>query len=142
GGEPAARCRFYDGIARGGENLGAAGYVAPATDPAEVKARWPWLEIVDARAGTPAASPRGLLEAARQFCTRTRRPLLLFDSLEALAGRWGMRTAGDFFGRCCPMLLDLGAIAYWSVPGANQYRSLHREIEQITQCIIVVGDGR
>jgi transcriptional regulator with XRE-family HTH domain len=40
------------------------------------------------------------------------------------------------------MLLDLGAIAYWSVPGASQYRTLHREIEQITQCIIVVGEGR
>ncbi len=40
------------------------------------------------------------------------------------------------------MLLDLGAIAYWSVPGASQYRTLHREIEQITQCVIVVGEGR
>ena len=58
-------------------------------------------------------------KAARHFCSRTRRPLLLFDSMEALAARWGMRTAGDFFGRCCPMLLDLGAIAYWSVPGAG-----------------------
>ena len=74
--------------------------------------------------------------------SRARRPLLLFDSLEALSGRWGMRTASDFFGRCCPMLLDLGAIAYWSVPGASHYRALHREIEQITQCIIVVGEGR
>jgi transcriptional regulator with XRE-family HTH domain len=53
-----------------------------------------------------------------------------------------MRIASDFFGRCCPMLLDLGAIAYWSVPGASQYRSMNREIEQITQCIIVVGEGR
>jgi hypothetical protein len=58
------------------------------------------------------------------------------------ASRWGMRGASDFFGRCCPMLLDLGAIAYWSVPGASQYRTLHREIEQITQCVIVVGEGR
>src|SRR5437868_4681363 len=57
-------------------------------------------------------------------------------------GGGGMLIASDFFGRCCPMLLDLGAIAYWSVPGASQYRSMHREIEQITQCIIVVGQGR
>jgi len=107
-----------------------------------VTARWPWIEILDARVGAPAAGPRGLLEAVRQFCVRARGPLLLFDSLEALSGRWGMRTASDFFGRCCPMLLDLGAIAYWSVPGASQYRTLHREIEQITQCVIVVGEGR
>src|SRR5215472_12340443 len=142
GGEPSSQWLFYDAIAQRREDFGAAGYVVASTDPAEVTARWPWLEIVDARAGTPAASPRGLLEAARQFCSRTRRPLLLFDSLEALAGRWGMRTAGEFFARCCPMLLDLGAIAYWSVPGASQYRSMHREIEQITQCILVVGEDR
>src|SRR5215468_1780793 len=142
GGELSSQWLFYDAIAQRREDFGAAGYVVVSTDPAEVKARWPWLEIVDARKGTQAASPRGLLEAARDFCTRTRRPLLLFDSLEPLAGRWGMRATGDFFGRCCPMLLDLGAIAYWSVPGASQYRTLNREIEQITQCIIVVGEGR
>jgi transcriptional regulator with XRE-family HTH domain len=142
GGEASSQWLFYDAIAQRREDFGAAGYVVASSDPAEVTARWPWLEIIDARAGTPATSPRGLLEAARQFCSRTRRPLLLFDSLEPLSDRWGMRVASDFFGRCCPMLLDLGAIAYWSVPGASQYRSMHREIEQITQCIIVVGEGR
>src|SRR6516162_10179903 len=127
-GELSSQWLFYDAIAQRREDFGAAGYVVASTDPTEVTARWPWLEIVDARKGSPITSPRHLL--------------LLFDSLEALAGRWGMRTAGDFFGRCCPMLLDLGAIAYWSVPGASQYRALNREIEQITQCILVVGEGR
>jgi transcriptional regulator with XRE-family HTH domain len=133
---------FYDAIAQRREAFGRTGYVVVTRDPAEVRARWPWMEIIDARAGTPNTSPRGLVEAIRQFCVQARRPLLLFDSMEPLASRWGMRTASDFFGRCCPMLLDLGAIAYWSVPGANQYRTLHREIEQITQCILVVGEGR
>src|SRR6266480_3164792 len=142
GGEVSSQWLFYDAIAQRREDFGAAGYVVASSDPAEVTARWPWLEIIDARAGTPATSPRGLLEAARQFCARSRRPLLLFDSLEVLSDRWGMRIASDFFGRCCPMLLDLGAIAYWSVPGASQYRSMHREIEQITQCIIVVAQGQ
>jgi transcriptional regulator with XRE-family HTH domain len=111
-------------------------------EPAEVKARWPWVEILDARKGSPIASPRALLDAIRHFCNNAERPLLLFDSLETLSSRWGMRVTTDFFGRCCPMLLDLGAIAYWSVPGASHYRAMHREIEQITQCIMVVGDGR
>jgi transcriptional regulator with XRE-family HTH domain len=132
---------FYDAIARR-EDFGRTGYIAVSSDPGEVTARWPWIEVLDARAGAPITSPRDLLEAIRQFCAQARRPLLLFDSLEALSGRWGMRIASDFFGRCCPMLLDLGAIAYWSVPGASQYRTLHREIEQITQCVIVVGEGR
>ena len=142
GGELSAQGLFYDAIARRREDFGRTGYVVASSDPAEVKARWPWIEILDARMGAPITSPRSLLEAIRQFCVRARRPLLLFDSLEALSDRWGMRIASDFFGHCCPMLLDLGAIAYWSVPGASQYRTLHREIEQITQCIIVVGEGR
>jgi transcriptional regulator with XRE-family HTH domain len=142
GGELSTQRLFYDAIAQRREDFGRAGYVVASSDPAEVKARWPWIEILDARAGTPVASPRSLLEAIRQFCVSARRPLLLFDSLEALSSRWGMRIASDFFGRCCPMLLDLGAIAYWSVPGARQYRTLHNEIEHITQCIIVVGEGR
>jgi len=133
---------FYDAIAQRRDDFGAAGYVAVSSDPAEITARWPWIEIIDARDGTRTASPRQLLEAAHQFCTRAPRPLLLFDSLAPLADRWGMRIASGFFGHCCPMLLDLGAIAYWSVPGANSYRSMHREIEQVTQCIIVVGEGR
>jgi transcriptional regulator with XRE-family HTH domain len=141
GSEPPQRL-FYDAIAQRRDDFGAAGYVAVSTDPAEITARWPWLEILDARRGTPITSPRHLLEAIRQFCGRAPRPLLLFDSLAPLADRWGMRIASGFFGHCCPMLLDLGAIAYWSVPGASQYRTMHREIEQITQCIIVVGEGR
>lgn len=36
--------------------------------------------------GRAVTSPRGLLEAIRQFCAQARRPLLLFDSLEAPSG--------------------------------------------------------
>ena len=141
GSEPHQRL-FYDAIAQRREDFGRTGYVVASSDPAEVKARWPWIEILDARPGTPITSPRQLLDAIHQFCTPAPRPLLLFDSLAPLADRWGMRIASGFFGHCCPMLLDLGAIAYWSVPGASPYRTMHREIEQITQCIIVVGEGR
>src|SRR5215468_263034 len=133
---------FYDAIAQRRDDFGAAGYVAVSSDPAEITARWPWIEILDARAGTPITSPRQLLEAIHQFCARAPRPLLLFDSLAPLADRWGMRIASGFFGHCCPMLLDLGASVYGSVPGASPYRAMHREIEQVTQCIIVFGEGR
>src|SRR5215471_5607283 len=142
GGELSSQGIFYDAIAQRRDDFGRTGYVVASTDPATVKARWPWIEILDARTGSPLASPRNLLEAVREFSAATRRPLVLFDSLEPLSSRWGLRAVSDFFGRCCPMLLDLGAIAYWSVPGASQYRTLHREIEQITQCIIVVSDDR
>jgi transcriptional regulator with XRE-family HTH domain len=142
GGELSSQRIFYNAIALHHEDFGRTGYIVVSSDPAEVNARWPWMEILDARMGAPIANPRNLLDAIRQFCVSAPRPLLLFDSLEALSDRWGMRIASDFFAHCCPMLLDLGAIAYWSVPGASHYRSMHREIEQITQCIIVVGEGR
>jgi len=40
------------------------------------------------------------------------------------------------------MLLDLGAIAYWSMPGASPYRTMHARSSRSPQCIIVVGEGR
>jgi len=141
-GEASSQGLVYDAIAQRHEDFDKSGYVVASSHPAEVKKRWPWIEPLDARRGTPLSSPRSLLDAIRHFCAPARNPLVLFDSLEELSNRWGMQTASDFFGRCCPMLLDLGAIAYWSVPGASHYRSLHRDIEQITQCIIVVGEGR
>src|ERR1700745_1403675 len=100
---------FYDAIAHPREDLGGTGYVVVSSDPADVRERWPWMEILDARKGTSLTSPRAMLDAIRQFCVHTPRPLLLFDTLEALSNRWGIRAATDFFGRCCPMLLDLGA---------------------------------
>ncbi len=141
-GEASSQGLVYDAIARRREDFDKSGYVVASSDPAEVRKRWPWIEPLDARRGTPLANPRSLLDAVRHFCGPARNPLMLFDSLEELSNRWGMQTASDFFGRCCPMLLDLGAIAYWSVPGASHYRSLHRDIEQITQCVIVVSEGR
>src|SRR5580704_19042478 len=54
---------FYDAIAQRRDDFGRTGYVVASSDPAEVKARWPWIEILDARAGTPITSPRQLLEA-------------------------------------------------------------------------------
>src|SRR5262249_39592161 len=69
---------FYAAIAQRRDDFGAAGYVAASSDPAEITARWPWIEILDARAGTPITGPRQLLGAVHQFCARTPRPLLLF----------------------------------------------------------------
>ena len=59
-----------------------------------------------------------------------------------MSARWGRETAGRFFSRCCPLLLGLGAIAYWSLTAARHTPALRRKIEGITQCVIDVGDGR
>src|SRR5262249_2060303 len=88
GGEASSQALFYDAIGRRREDFGRAGYVVASTDPAQVRARWPWIEILDARKGAPLTSPRSLLEAIRAFSVQARRPLLLFDSLEPLCSRW------------------------------------------------------
>ena len=36
----------------------------------------------------------------------------MFDPLEAMVESWGADTAARFFGRCCPLLLDVGAVAF------------------------------
>lgn len=142
GADDSAQEHFYGAITRRRDDFGAAGYIVVSSDPAAIATRWPWIEVIDAGPGSPIASPGGLIDAVRRFCLRARRPLLLFDSLEAMSNRWGVEIASEFFGRCCPMLLDFGAIAYWSVPGSRQFRTLHHGIEQVTQCIIVAGENR
>lgn len=142
GADDVAQGLFYDAIARRRDDFGTAGYIVVSRDPAEIATSWPGIEVIDARPGSSIASPGGLIDAVRRFCHEARRPLLLFDSLEAMSARWGVDVAGEFFGRCCPMLLDLGAIAYWSVPGSQKFRTLHHSIEQVTQCIIVAGQNR
>ncbi|MGH3766692.1 MAG: helix-turn-helix domain-containing protein [Pseudonocardiaceae bacterium] len=75
-------------------------------------------------------------------CRRGERNLVLFEALETMIGRWGADAAARFFAHCCPQLLELGAIAYWSVPPSEHYPGLWRTIEEITQCVLVVGDSR
>jgi transcriptional regulator with XRE-family HTH domain len=140
--EPAALLPFFGAIGEHRDDFGLAVYVAVSSDPAEVRGRWPWLEVLDARRHSSFSAPEPLLEAIRAMCKRARRPLLLFDSLGAMASCWSAGLASDFFIRCCPMLLDFGAIAYWSIAGGGRYRTLLADIEQITQCVLSIGEGR
>jgi transcriptional regulator with XRE-family HTH domain len=119
-----------------------AAYVTVTRDPDETRKRFPGLEVVDGRAGTPLAQPGPLLTEIRKLCTSIERGLLLFDPLEAMGAAWGADLALRFFTRGCPMLLELGAIAYWSFAPGELGQSARREIEEVTQCVITVGDGR
>ena len=103
---------------------------------------FPAFAFVDARDGGPLAQPGPLLHAIIEHCRRGDRILLLFDPMETMIARWGADLAGRFFVKCCPQLLELGAIAYWSVPSGELYPSLRRTIEEVTQCVLVVGDSR
>jgi transcriptional regulator with XRE-family HTH domain len=102
----------------------------------------PELELIDARDGSALAQPQALLDAVRGWCAANPRSFVLFDPLETMAARWGDQTARRFFQRACPLLLELGAIAYWSLAAGGRTRELRRTVEEITQCILVLGDGR
>lgn len=119
-----------------------AGYVVIDSDPADVARRFPGITIVDARAGSAIEEPAALVAELRRLCEEHERDLILFDPLEHMSARWGGKEATRFFTRTCPMLLELGAIAYWSLVPSDQSVALRREIEDITQCVIAASDGR
>ncbi|HET6173554.1 MAG TPA: XRE family transcriptional regulator [Gaiellales bacterium] len=100
------------------------------------------IELIDASADGPYARPGELLGAVRAYAKRAERTILVFDPLDAMAERWGVEIARRFFVRCCPMLLEIGAIAYWSIGASDALAALRREVEQVTQCVLVVDDHR
>src|SRR4029078_7706013 len=75
-------------------------------------------------------------------CDRAERSVLLFDPLDAMAARWGPDTARAFFVRCCPHLLEVGAIAYWSAGHGAELATLRREIAEVTQCVFALSEDR
>jgi transcriptional regulator with XRE-family HTH domain len=119
-----------------------AAYVSLDRAPDDVRAAYPGLEVVDARAAGPLNRPAPLLRAIYERCDRAARSLLLFDPLDAMAARWGTDTARGFFVRCCPHLLEVGAIAYWSVGHGAPLAPLRRDVAEITQCVFTLGEGR
>lgn len=134
---------FYRSIAaRAAEDYEYAAYVTVTREPGAVREAHPELDVVDARPGTRLAQPASLLGEIQKLCTDVERDLLLFDPLEAMGAEWGSDIALRFFTRGCPMLLELGAIAYWSFSPGEIGQTARREIEEVTQCVIAVGDGR
>lgn len=140
--QPDAAGPFFDAIAGLAAEYHRATYVTLTTPPELVTTRFPGLNLLDARPGTASAEPAALLSAVRRQCVHPGRNLLLFDPLEDMTAHWGADLARRFFTRCCPLLLEVGAIAYWSLRGADGSNPLRRDVEDVTQCVIVVRDGR
>lgn len=133
---------FYAAIVDTAAGYDLASFVVLEHDPDEIRARYPGLEVVDARKGTALDAPEPLLAEIRRRSHATHRDLVLFDSLEAMAARWGEDAALRFFTRTCPLLLEFGAIAYWALAPAEHPQATRREIEEVTQCVVAVGEGR
>lgn len=97
--------------------------------------------VIDGRLGAHDR-PGALLQAVRAFGRANPRSVLLFDPMEDMVERWGVETTHRFFARCCPMLLDLGAVAYWSVSLVPELAALRSAVVDITQCVLALEEHR
>lgn len=100
------------------------------------------FDVLDARPQSTLAQPAPLLRAVFERCQGMERNLLLFDGLDVMAARWGADVAARFFASCCPQLLELGAIAYWFMPASDGHVALRRTVEEVTQCVFLLDQGR
>jgi transcriptional regulator with XRE-family HTH domain len=101
----------------------------------------PGVAIVEAGPRTPLAQPADLLREVHRVSQPRGHRLLLFDSIDTMVRTWGTNRARDFFARCCPMLLELGAIAYWSMSVQHTPDTVQDTVQAVTQCVLRV-DGR
>jgi DNA-binding XRE family transcriptional regulator/quercetin dioxygenase-like cupin family protein len=129
---------FFRSIVASEDDFDVVTWVAVERDPDDVRGAVPDAEVLDARPGTALAQPAALLQAIRRHLDGARRNLLLFDGLEAMADRWGADVAARFFAACCPRLLALGAVAYWSLDVGRGRPGVEDAVRRVTQCIIRV----
>ncbi len=117
-------------------------YVSAGPDSGRLQARLgSGVTILDARARGPYAQA-GVLEMAIIEGVRANPPgFVVVDGLVQFARRWGAAKAVAFFSRVCPILFDLGAVAYWRAPRAELGRSFIEQVTNVTQCVLELGDS-
>jgi len=97
------------------------------------------LAVIRAGPGSALAQPAELLREIHRLCHPAGRRLLLFESLDSMEAAWGASGTRGFFARCCPLLLEVGAIAYWSM-SARGTPTLRDTVETVTQCVLRVDE--
>ena len=127
---------FYRAIASLHDAFDFTGWVAVGPQPSGLAADFPGMETIGTEPGGAPMAPGDLLREVRRSCDVRRRNLLLFDSLDAMVDAWGVELARGFFARCCPMLLELGAIAYWSMDLRQLPEAVTSTVEAVTQCVL------
>ncbi|MGP0035593.1 MAG: helix-turn-helix domain-containing protein [Solirubrobacteraceae bacterium] len=101
----------------------------------------PDLTLIEAGPGTALPQPADLLREIQRLCHAPSRRLLMFDSLDQMVRAWGVGGARAFFSRCCPFLLDAGAIAYWNMSVQQTPAVVRDTVYAVTQCILRVDDS-
>ncbi|MGH2927347.1 MAG: hypothetical protein ACRDL8_04010, partial [Solirubrobacteraceae bacterium] len=129
---------FYAAIAARDEQFDMRLYIAlsrPAQAP-DV----PGITVIHAGPDTDLAHPADLLREIHRRCRPGGQRLLLFESLDTMAQAWGIGSTQGFFARCCPLLLNVGAIAYWSMSARDSPDALRETVQSVTQCILRVDE--
>jgi transcriptional regulator with XRE-family HTH domain len=90
------------------------------------------------RVGASRVAPADLLAELVRRCAPGKRNLLLFESLDSMVHAWGADQAGAFLVRCCSLLLDVGAIAYWSLDLRRAPAAVRETVEAVSQCVLRV----
>jgi transcriptional regulator with XRE-family HTH domain len=98
------------------------------------------VQMIEAGPGTALAQPGDLLREIQRLCQTPSRRLLLFDSLNAMTSAWGTNGARAFFTRCCPLLLEAGAVAYWTMSTRETPASVRDAVHAVTQCVLRVDE--
>jgi len=129
---------FYGAIAALSETFDTRVFVSLGTDTARSGAYG--LAVINAGPDTPLASPADLLREIHRLCHPPGRRLLLFDSLDSMVAAWGAGSTRAFFARCCPLLLEVGAIAYWSMSARETPATVRDTVETVTQCVLRVDE--
>jgi transcriptional regulator with XRE-family HTH domain len=100
----------------------------------------PGLAVIDAGPGSDLAKPADLLREIHRRCHPRGRRLLLFDTLDSMVRAWGVNSTREFFARCCPLLLEVGAIAYWSMSARETPSPVQDTVQAVTQCVLRVDE--
>ena len=100
----------------------------------------PGLAIVDAGPGSELTQPADLLREIHRLCHPRRHRLLLFESLDSMVRTWGAAGTREFFARCCPLLLEVGAIAYWTMSARDTPATVQETVQAVTQCVLRVDE--
>jgi transcriptional regulator with XRE-family HTH domain len=129
---------FYAAIAGMVEEFDSRLYVS--LGPAEGRAGLGRIDVLAAGPGTPLPQPIDLLHEIYRRCQPHGRRLLLFDSLDSMVSVWGANHTRGFFSRCCPMLLELEAIAYWAMGARTTPAGVRDTVEAVTQCVLHVDE--
>jgi transcriptional regulator with XRE-family HTH domain len=98
--------------------------------------------VLDARPRGDHGDAVALEERLVALARRAPSTCVIVDGLDSLSARWGDTKTAAFFGRVCPRLFDLEAIAYWRAPRPAVSRRVMERVTGVTQCVIELSHGR